>query len=118
MAIRRNLRISDVSVSEGGNLQLLFRKAKNNQFGNAKKVMVASTGSKWCPVRLLVNYLAKLKAHPWGSEDFLFPSLTCAGKPRRGSQIWYSNARQVLQSSLLLIGYKESFVKKFGLHSF
>ena len=59
-----------------------------------------------------------MKAHLWGSEDFLFSSLTSAGKPKRGSQISYSNARSVLHSSLLLIGYEEDFVKKFGLHSF
>ena len=80
--------------------------------------MIAASGSKWCPVRLLVKYLARLKAHPWGSEDFLFPSLTGKAVPRRGSQITYANAKSVLHSSLLLIGYDEEFAKKFGLHSF
>ena len=113
-----NLRISNVSISEGGNLQLLFRKSKNNQFGNARKVMVASMVSKWCPVRLLVNYLGRLEGHPWGPEDFLFSSLLGSGRPRRGSQISYGSARSVLNSPLLMIGFDEAYAKKFRLHSF
>ena len=66
-----NLRISDLSVSEDGNLGLVFREAKNIQLGNARLAMVASMGSKWCPVRVLVNYLGRMKGHPWSPEDFL-----------------------------------------------
>ena len=33
-------------------------------------------------------------------------------------QISYRNAKSVLSTSLLIIGYDEEFVKKFGLHSF
>ena len=48
----------------------------------------------------------------------LFPSLMKTLRVRRGSQVSYGNARQELQSSLLIIGYERSFVKQFGLHSF
>ena len=41
-----NLRFSDISLSEDVNLKLIFRKTKNNQFGNAKLSFVASLGTK------------------------------------------------------------------------
>ena len=79
---------------------------------------MGSSGSKWCPVRLLVNYLGRFKGHPWSPQVFLFCSLTGNGVPRRGSQISYGNAKSALSTSFLMIGFEEDFVKKFGLHSF
>ena len=50
-----NLRFSDISLTEEGILKLIFRRAKNNQFGNAKVSFVASSGTKFCPVRLILS---------------------------------------------------------------
>ena len=58
-----------------------------------------------------------LKGHPWSPKDFLFCSLSGQGLSRRGTQISYNNVKAVLSSSLMLIGFDEDFVKKFGLHS-
>ena len=92
------------------------------RFGRGKYSVDLKEGRKppvlECQVRLMVNYLRRLKSYPWSPEDFLFCSLSGQGVPRRGTQISYKNAKSVLAASLMMIGFDEDLVKKCGLHSF
>ena len=94
-----NPRFSDVSVTSEGNLKLIFRKAKNNWFRNVKVSFVASSVTIFFPKRLILNFMRKMKASPWGFEDFLISLLSRQGMPNRGSKLSYDNAKSVLKAA-------------------
>ena len=51
-----NVKVKNVRITEAGNLEIIFTKAKNNQFGQPKTSIIAQLGGKFCLVRIVTTY--------------------------------------------------------------
>ena len=50
------LKLSNLKLLPSGDIEVSFPKGKNYQFHEARKVVIAKTGSLYCPVKLILNY--------------------------------------------------------------
>ena len=114
-----NVKVQNVKMTDNGNMEVIFKKAKNNKFGQPRKCIISNIGGDFCPVGILQSYLEKIRIFITdGNENiFLFPNLSPKGIPMMGTQFSYDNAIKRLRSALMKIGFTEEEAKTFGLHS-
>ena len=115
-----NLKLNNLNRTQEGNLEIVFEKAKNNQFGAAKSSVIRSMGNGICPVKIVWNYKERIEL-AYGSDDkslFLFPSLTPKSEPKKGTRFSYDNSMKRLREALVKIGFSSEEAKKFGMHSY
>ena len=69
------LKLENVKKTVKGNLEFLFKEAKNNQFLECRKSYVSPTvnGRDLCPVRIIYKYAKKIKE--LGGQGFFFSPL-------------------------------------------
>ncbi|XP_067681328.1 integrase/recombinase xerD homolog, partial [Haliotis asinina] len=113
-----SIRRSDISFHEGY-VRIFIEKSKTDVYRDGRFIVVAASGSKLCPVRMLHRYisLANIKED---SHEFIFRQVSYCKKQRiyvlRGNKpISYTRTREIFREKCHEIGID---VNSFGLHSF
>lgn len=105
------LKRSNFDFFKNGDLEITVPKSKNNQFFDAKKVIIAGVGGIYCPVLILQKYFLVLQPT---CKDFYFLPKIVKGQPILDQQSSYSYCLAKWRSALERIGENSSL---FGEHS-
>ena len=89
-----HLNIGDLIFTPDLNVLVTFRKAKNNQYGNALQSVISNMDSLHCPFGMLKIYINILVEARQGFNDALFPSIFQSGKIKKGSRVMDNFARR------------------------
>ena len=110
------LKLSNFEVLSSGDLEVTFLKGKNNQFFDARKVIISKLNSYYDPVNIILKYF-KVLNYPAGIDGVFLPALVARKVVSKFSlfskTVWeanpirpisYNTCRSDFKSALILIG--------------
>ena len=116
------LELSQVQLLTSGNISLLSRKSKTNQTAKEKEIIIPEGDSRFCPVRVLVDYMDLLRTMSPDNKWFL-PGLKSvkSGEERRlvtlATSCSYDSIRTKVKEVLQVLEIQVEGGTPFGLHS-
>ena len=103
---------SDVKFCDQ-HVELTIQSSKTDKYRNGDKVVIASTGSSTCPVRMLRRYIAATK-EPVASEKPLFRPINGRRQCLKEGSLSYTTVRESVRN---LLKHVVDDVSVFGVHS-
>ena len=111
-----NIRECDLQFFED-HLEIFVESSKTDQYRDGAVVVIARTGTDYCPVAMLERYMRLANISSTNSDNYLFRRLVSTKngqKLRDSANLSYTRARELVLAMLESIGLDR---KQFSLHS-